>query len=212
MTEAQKILYAKNYIDKMANGQNPLTDEALPDDDLLNNVKITRCLFFVSSLLQELVDLKSGPQTTEQKHTYNKPKTTFEATKEMIDGFPYDNTHEMYIKQVVDYFNAFAEANGMRKVYTTAVLDWLTKNEYLLDVTTDGENHKAVSGLGKQYGVFSQLRKDSEGKCYSLITLNESAQRLVAEHINEIAAEQKFDKKYLSYGHRTPYNRTPYKY
>lgn len=98
MTEAQKILYAKNYIDKMANGQNPLTDEALPDDDLLNNVKITRCLFFVSSLLQELVELKSEPQTTEQKHTYNKPKTTFEATKEMIDGFPYDNTHEMYIK------------------------------------------------------------------------------------------------------------------
>ncbi len=190
MTEAQKILYAKNYIDKMANGQNPLTDEALPDDDLLNNVKITRCLFYVSSLLQELVELKSEPQTTEQKHTYNKPKTTFEATKEMIDGFPYDNTHEMYIKQVVE----------------------LTKNEYLLDVTTDGENHKAVSGLGKQYGVFSQLRKDSEGKCYSLITLNESAQRLVAEHINEIAAEQKFDKKYLSYGHRTPYNRTPYKY
>lgn len=105
----------------------------------------------------------------------------------------------------MDYFNAFAEANGMRKVYTTAVLDWLTKNEYLLDVTTDGEKHKAVSGLGKQYGVFSQLRKDSEGKCYSLITLNENAQRLVAEHINEIAAEQKFDKKYLSYGHRTPY-------
>lgn len=40
--------HAKNYIDKMANGINPLTNENVSESDLINNVKISRCLFYVS--------------------------------------------------------------------------------------------------------------------------------------------------------------------
>ena len=38
MTELEKIQRAKMYIDKMANGINPITDEQTVDDDTLNNV------------------------------------------------------------------------------------------------------------------------------------------------------------------------------
>ena len=52
MTELEKIQRAKMYIDKMANGINPITDEQTVDDDTLNNVRVSRCLFYVSDILR----------------------------------------------------------------------------------------------------------------------------------------------------------------
>ena len=45
MTEIEKITYAKTYIEKLANGINPLTDQPVPDSDSINNVRISRCFF-----------------------------------------------------------------------------------------------------------------------------------------------------------------------
>jgi len=45
MTELEKIAYAKSYIEKLANGINPLTNQEVPESDIINNVKISRCLF-----------------------------------------------------------------------------------------------------------------------------------------------------------------------
>ena len=56
MTEVEKIAYAKTYIEKLANGINPLTDQPVPDSDSINNVRISRCLFYVSDLLRQIVE------------------------------------------------------------------------------------------------------------------------------------------------------------
>ena len=195
MNDTQKILYAKNYIDKMANGQNPLTDEFLSESDLLNNVKITRCLFFVSSLLQELVELKSQDNPASvTKRSFNKAKRPFEATKEVINAFPY-NKSGLFVRDVCEYFNQFAEKENMRKVYSTAVYAWLTKNGYLLDVQNNGISYKTTSGKGKAAGITSEPRKDKDGKYYTLVRLGVEAQKLVVEYINQIAAMQVFGKK-----------------
>ena len=45
MTELEKIAYAKSFIDKLANGINPLDDTPIPDDDIANNVRLSRCFF-----------------------------------------------------------------------------------------------------------------------------------------------------------------------
>lgn len=205
MNETQKILYAKNYIDKMANGQNPLTDAFLPEDDLLNNVKITRCLFYVSSLLQELVELKSQDSTastsSDTKRPFNKAKRAFEAPKAAIDAFPYDR-RGMYARDIAEYFNAATEKLGMRKVYTTAVYAWLTQNGYLLDVESNGISYKTTSGKGKAAGITSEPRKDKDGKYYTSVRLGVEAQKIVVTHIDEIAAMQVFGKK-----SSTPYKR-----
>ena len=47
MTELEKIAYAKSFIDKLANGINPLDDTPIPDDDIANNVRLSRCFFYV---------------------------------------------------------------------------------------------------------------------------------------------------------------------
>ena len=56
MTELEKIAYAKSFIDKLANGINPLDNTPIPDDDIANNVRLSRCFFYVSSILQKEID------------------------------------------------------------------------------------------------------------------------------------------------------------
>ena len=36
MTELETIQHAKNYLDKLAQGINPLTNEPVPEDELIN--------------------------------------------------------------------------------------------------------------------------------------------------------------------------------
>ncbi len=40
MTESEIMERAKMYIDKLANGVNPLDDTTLSEDDIVNNVRI----------------------------------------------------------------------------------------------------------------------------------------------------------------------------
>ena len=50
MTELEKIERAKTYMDKLANGINPIDDTMAPDEDIINNVRLSRCFFFVSDV------------------------------------------------------------------------------------------------------------------------------------------------------------------
>ena len=51
MTELEKIAYAKSFIDKLANGINPLDDKPIPEGDIANNVRLSRCFFYVADIL-----------------------------------------------------------------------------------------------------------------------------------------------------------------
>lgn len=56
MTELETIQHAKNYIDKLAQGINPLTNQPVPEEELINNVRISRCFFFVSDVLRRVLE------------------------------------------------------------------------------------------------------------------------------------------------------------
>ena len=58
MTELETIARAQMYMEKLANGINPLTGKEVAENDVVNNVRISRCMFYVSNLLKEIVDNK----------------------------------------------------------------------------------------------------------------------------------------------------------
>ena len=55
--------HANNYIEKMANGINPLTDKKCNDNDMINNVRISRCLFYVSKVLDDVIKNNNKKRT-----------------------------------------------------------------------------------------------------------------------------------------------------
>ena len=66
MTELETLMRAKMYVDKLANGVNPLTDEPVLESDVVNNVRISRCLFYVSSVLSKVIDKNQVRKLTDK--------------------------------------------------------------------------------------------------------------------------------------------------
>ncbi len=56
MTDLEIMQRAKMYMDKLANGINPLDDSTLSENDIVNNVRISRCLFYVSDVLRQVME------------------------------------------------------------------------------------------------------------------------------------------------------------
>ena len=52
--DPQKTKVAIEWIKKLANGINPIDGSVLSDKDVVNNVHISRCLFYVAELLEEV--------------------------------------------------------------------------------------------------------------------------------------------------------------
>lgn len=55
ITELDKLNRAKEYLDKLAEGQDPFTGEELFNDKVLNNVRLSRCFFYVSGVLSPII-------------------------------------------------------------------------------------------------------------------------------------------------------------
>ena len=71
MTEIEKIKYAKSFIDKLANGINPLDGSPVPENDVVRNVRLVRCFSYVSDILQRVCE---NGGLTESNEKSRKPK------------------------------------------------------------------------------------------------------------------------------------------
>ncbi len=87
MTELEKIAYAKSFIDKLANGINPLDDTPIPEGDIANNVRLSRCFFYVSSILQREIDSERRKESKAKKAE----RLPFSITHEQLEQFEYSS-------------------------------------------------------------------------------------------------------------------------
>ncbi len=66
MEDIEVLKHAQRYIESMANGVDPLTGEIVSDSDLINNVRISRCLFYVNEKLKSLINEGNSPKRKKQ--------------------------------------------------------------------------------------------------------------------------------------------------
>ena len=57
MDEMERLKRARMYMEKLAEGIDPITDMELPSDTVLNNVRLSRCFTYVAGVLGRLVDV-----------------------------------------------------------------------------------------------------------------------------------------------------------
>ena len=88
--DQKKLRVAIDWISKLANGTNPIDGSTLPDNDIVNNVHISRCLFFVSNLLEDI-----GKKKTSSKKQY---ELEFQFTPEIVSNV-YDIICERMLKE-----------------------------------------------------------------------------------------------------------------
>ena len=83
--DPQKTKVAIEWIKKLANGINPIDGSVLSDKDVVNNVHISRCLFYVAELLED-----AGKRRTSSAKQYDQEfSLTQEYTSQRELQFPY---------------------------------------------------------------------------------------------------------------------------
>ncbi len=126
-TELEIIAHAKAYLDKLANGINPLTNEALEEHEIVNNVRISRCLFFVSDVLRQVIE-KGGLQGLKSSRSvYTEP---FHLTQEQRTRFPYSKS-PMYISAIAKQLNELAGSSEMKPLSHAAISGFMEWQGYL---------------------------------------------------------------------------------
>ena len=204
MTELEKIAYAKRFIDDMANGINPIDGIPVPEEDILNNVRISRCLFYVSSVLEDV--LKTGKKaksrklkikSAENEEKEDKPEKTEKPKKE--DKIPFLMTAEQirlfeFCPFPISITNFCRNVNNlisnvdMQGVRYRHVTQWLLNAGLIEWVEWKNGHYKRVATEeGEAIGLILRIFTNF-GRSSPVVMLTEDAQRFILDHINEVAA------------------------
>lgn len=181
MTELETLRRAKMYIDKLANGVDPITGSDVSDDSVINNVRISRCLFYVSGVLQKVIE-NGG-----------------EVKKTVIKGLPFRITDEQIgmieISEAPVGVSIIAKRiaavldEGVKKVSASKISTWLVNEGYLVENIRAGERSKETTEKGEAIGIFTVDGTSLSGREYKKNIYNADAQRFIISNIVQIAEE-----------------------
>jgi len=160
MEEKEKIVIAQDWVRKLANGINPLNGNALRDDDVVNNVHISRCLFYVADLLGRYSERRSTPTSLRTM--------PFVASAMQIDKYNYAET--ISISPFAKELEKLIPEN-MHSINYKTIVKWLMKEGFLMDGEIDGKGRipKVPTEKGNGIGIYCEQRDNKGGKY--LITL-----------------------------------------
>lgn len=175
MIDPEKLKVAKEWVEKLANGINPLTKEPVKDDDVVNNVHISRCLFYVA----EMLDLIKERRPRETRLPFS--MTVEEASQIPVSG-------PLGITMVVKAINDCIPEN-MRSLNFVQVIKWLRSEGYMEEVVID-EKHKTnlPTAKGEALGIKIHLQQGIDGQDYRRVYYTETAQRFIYNNIETIVA------------------------
>lgn len=177
MTELQTIQRAKMYMDKLAQGIDPVTDQEVPGDSVLNNVRLARCFFYVSGVLEQVI--QNGGQIGQTG------KKEFQATQAQLDAIHFPD-YAIRITEFADLVHKAVGDPAMKKPNVNKITGWLTEKGFLnKEILPDGKSRKVPTPQGQALGLSTKLRQSPEGE-YLAVYYNTNAQRFLADHLISI--------------------------
>ena len=120
MTELEKIEYTKGFVDKLAEGINPIDGTPIAEGDLLNNVRISRCMYYVSDILRRVIE-NGG---IEGKKPAKRGRAPFALSDSARRGLiPADEP--LRISQVTSLINEKVDPEAMKNLRSGVITRWL---------------------------------------------------------------------------------------
>ena len=180
MIDIEKLNTAKVWIEKLANGINPLNDEPVKDDDLINNVHISRCLFYVAELLGEI---------QEEPELDRKGRKPFILTSKETDSIQISTPNG--IADFARLVNGYIPAD-MKPLTASQILIWLRNKGYLQEVIKEnGRKTNLPTDNGKALGITTEVHRNTDGNEYQKVIYSIEAQRFMLNNIESIAITYK---------------------
>ena len=180
MDEQNALRRAQLYIEKPANGIDPVTDMPVPEGDVIQQVQISRCLFYVSGLLRRME--KERSTSSQEKNV----KLPFCLSRSQRDYYIYSDMPTT-LSDIVKRLNALKQNDKMENLKYRTLADWLVQQGKLMRWhTSGGKQTLRPAAAGRNEGILMRERHDREGKTYYVVLYENRAQRYILEHLDEI--------------------------
>lgn len=191
MTEVEKIAYAKSFIDKLANGINPLNDMPVPDDDIVNNVRLSRCFFYVSDILRQVCE-KGGINKKPRP-----PKIPLSISPEQLEKFEY-SPFSVSASAIARKINGLVNDENMEKISYRYINQWLLNIGMLRFEDRGGRKAvKRPTEEGVKMGITVGTGVGHNGREYEVLLYSEKAQRFILDNLDAVAATELKKGKYV---------------
>lgn len=182
MTDLEIMQRAQDYIKSLANGVDPLTGEIIENDSVINNVRISRCMFYVSDVLQKVIDNGGDIGRRPTRDLLPFSITEEQTAKIEITETPVGIAE--FAKRITDVLNPDVKA-----MPATHITQWLMNNGYLAENVYNGKKKKIVTSKGEALGIATIDGVSKTGIPFKKNIYTASAQRFIAENLNKIASD-----------------------
>ncbi|MBQ3417877.1 MAG: hypothetical protein IJH32_08580 [Ruminococcus sp.] len=187
MTQMETIARAQMYLEKLANGVNPLTDEEVGESDVINNVRISRCLFYASGILKQIVENKG-------KFKVERPdRKPFTITPEQLARFEYAD-YGISITEFTKRINTLIDTVHINELKSKVILEWLVEAGLLTNIIVNNKTRRRPTPQGESMGIFTEERSGQYGT-YEGVFYSPKAQHFIVDNIGEIIASSNREKK-----------------
>jgi hypothetical protein len=188
MTELEKIEYTKAFIDKLANGINPLDDTPIPEGDIANNVRLSRCFFYVSSILEREIarELKKLPKEPKPA------RIAFAVTPEQLEKYEYEAfpiSASVLARKIVGLADGAKEKNMERFSYRK--INRFLENIGMIEWREweNGKLKRFTTREGEDIGLEVRIW-ENYGRCAPIIGFTEAAQRFILDNLDAVIATE----------------------
>ncbi len=194
----EQLKRAKIFMDKLADGINPVTNTDV-DADTLRNAQIIDCFKYVSNVLDE--DIKHNAQ----RRKYGKKAVYI--TQDQISKLQI--VEKCKVSDIAKEINKVIEENETRCFQSVWISDWLVANGYLYKNTN---GIRVASEEGEKIGITSQLikrQRDDNKQDFYVNYYNSNAQKIIFQHLDDILTLRYGTQKVISEMFRNldfPYN------
>lgn len=174
-----KLDTAIMYVQRIAEGYNPVTNAEAENDSVLNNPNVIRCMYFVKEVLQEVK--RNDGIITNTKTRAKKIAFPYEILQEFC--YQEDKSIAYLLRQI----HQPVEGQNIKKISPQTVTGWLKragylKEEYCAEV-------KKISTVptekGKELGIYTEVRTFSTNT-YLAVIYNQNAQEFIVNNLEAI--------------------------
>lgn len=188
MTDLEILQRAKQYIDSLANGYDPLSGNPVRDDDVINQVRISRCLFYVSGVLQKVIDNGGEIQRKRQPKAPKPVKEPFFLTHEQIAQLQPQNA-VLSATKVAGIANELIDDAHMQKLKGTDIAGWLLSVGLLQEVeSAAGRKRKIPTPDGEMLGMKETSFVNEQGVPTQYTVYDRNAQQFIFDNMETLIA------------------------
>lgn len=183
--DMKKLNTAILYLQRIADGNNPVNNMPAEDDAVLNNPNVIRCMYFVKDILEEV--RRNNGYIGKRAGKSDKPEFPMEA----LAAFTY--REDKPISKFVEQINEPVDDNVYKKLTYKPILQWLKQNGFLIEQFSQefSKNITLPTEKGDQIGIRTERTRSAKGVDYLLIIYGKQAQEYIVKNMEDILAKKK---------------------